>query len=124
MGLEKCLGVLHRLVVLTFVTSKNIFLNNRGHVWPPVVVLDQFDCAMLARMSDGGGVVTCLDDFTAEFVIVRDVQFALVIQQTIEIFPFEYAVGETSRAFLLQDNEGLSDFSFLLGTFANVLFKS
>ena len=79
-GLEKCLGVLCRLVALTFVTFKDIFLNERGHVWPPVVALDQFNCAVFARVSGGGGVVTCLDDFTAEFVVIWNVQFALVIQ--------------------------------------------
>ena len=80
MGLEKCLGVLRGLVALAFVTPKDVFLDERGHVWPPVVALDQFDRAVFAGVSSGGGVVTCLDDFTAEFVVVRDVQFALVIQ--------------------------------------------
>ena len=80
MGLEKCPGMLRGLVALTFVTSKDIFLDERGHVWPPVVALDQFDRAVFARVSGGGGVVTCFDDFTAEFVVVRDVQFALVVQ--------------------------------------------
>ena len=72
-GLEKCLGVLRGLVALTFVTSKDVFLNKRGHVWPPVEALDQFDCAMFTRVSGGGGVVTGLDDFTAEFVVIGDV---------------------------------------------------
>ena len=80
MGLEKCLGVLRGLVALTFVTSKDVFLDKRGHVWPPVVALDQFDRAVFAGVSGGGGVVTCLDDFTAEFVVIGNVQFSLVIQ--------------------------------------------
>ena len=122
-GLEKCLGVLRGLVELTFVTSKDIFLNERGHVWPPVVVLDQFDRAVFVRVFSGGGVVTCLDDFTAEFVIVRDVQFAFVVEQTVEIFPLEYAVSETSRAFLFQDVEGMSNFSFTFGAIADAFFE-
>ena len=32
-------------------------------------------------------------------------------------------MGETSRAFLLQDFESLSDFSFALGAFANAFFE-
>ena len=59
-----------------------------------------------------------------EFVVIWDVQFSFVVEQTVQIFPLEYAMGETSRAFLLQDDEGLSDFSFLFGTFANALFES
>ena len=80
LGLEKGLGVLCRFVALACVTAQDVFLNECGHVWPPVVALDQFDRAMFAGVARGGGVVTCLDDFTAEFVVVRDVQFALVIQ--------------------------------------------
>ena len=123
LGLEKCLGVLCRFVALARVTAKDIFLNECGHVWPPVVALHELECAVFARVSGSGGVVTCLDDFTAEFVVVWNVQFALIIQQTIEIFPFEYAVGETSRAFLLQDFESLSDFSFAFGAFAYAFFE-
>ena len=80
MGLEKSLGVLRGFVPLALVTPKDIFLDERGHVWPPVVALDQFDRAVFARVSGGGGVVTCLDDFTAEFVVIRDVQFAFVVE--------------------------------------------
>ena len=78
--LEKGLGVLCRFVALARVTAKDIFLNECSHVWPPVVALHELERAVFARVSGGGGVVTCLDDFTAEFVVVRDVQFALVIQ--------------------------------------------
>ena len=122
-GLEKCLGMLHGLVALTFVTSKDVFLDKRGHVWPPVVALDQFDRAMFARVSGGGGVVACLDDFTAEFVVIWYIQFAFVVQQTVEIFPFEYAVSETSRAFLFQDVEGMGNFSFTFGAIADAFFE-
>ena len=80
LGLEKGLGVLCRFVALARVTAKDIFLNKCSHVWPPVVALHELERAVFARVSGSGGVVTCLDDFTAEFVVVRDVQFALVIQ--------------------------------------------
>ena len=78
-GLEKGLGVLRGLVALAFVTSKDVFLDERGHMWPPVVALDQFDRAVFAGVSGGGGVMACLDDFTAEFVVIQDVQFAFVV---------------------------------------------
>ena len=80
LGLEKCLGVLCRFVALARVAAKDIFLNECGHVWPPVVALHELERAMFARVSSGVGVVTCLDDFTVEFVVVWNVQFALVIQ--------------------------------------------
>ena len=79
-GLEKSLGVLRGLVALTFVAPKDVFLDERGHVWPPVVALHELERAVFARVSGGGGVVTCLDDFTAEFVVIWNVQFALVVQ--------------------------------------------
>ena len=115
--------MLRGFVALTFVTPKDVFLDERGHVWPPVVALDQFDRAVFARVSGGGGVVTCLDDFTAEFVVIWYIQFAFVVQQTVEVFPLEYAVSETSRAFLFQDVEGLSNFSFTFGAIADAFFE-
>ena len=123
MGLEKGLGVLYRFVVLTHITAKDIFLNKCGHVWPLVVALHELEHAVFARVSSGRGVMACLDNFTAEFVVVWNVQFAFVIQQTVEIFPLEYAVSEASRAFLFQDVESLSDFSFTFGAIADALFE-
>ena len=79
LGLEKGLGVLCRFVALARVTAKDIFLNECSHVWPPVVTLHELECAVFARVSSSGGVMTCLDNFTAEFFVIRDVQFALVI---------------------------------------------
>ena len=67
--------------------------------------------------------MACLDDFTTGFVVIRYVQFAFVVEQTVEIFPFEYAVSETSRAFLFQDIEGMIDFSFTFGAFADAFFE-
>ena len=116
--------MLCRFVALARVTTKDIFLNECGHVWPPVVALDQFDRAVFAGVSGGGGVVTCLDDFTAEFVVIWYIQFAFLVQQTVKIFPLEYAIGEASRAFLFQDVKSLSDFSFTFGAFADAFLES
>ena len=80
LGLEEGLGVLCRFVALARVTAKDIFLNKCGHVWPPVVALHKLECAVFARVSSSEEVVTYLDDFIAEFVVIRNVQFALVIQ--------------------------------------------
>ena len=70
MGLEKSLEVLCRFVTLARVTAKDIFLNKCGHVWPPVIALHELECVVFAWMSGSGGVVTCLNDFTAEFIII------------------------------------------------------
>ena len=80
LGLKEGLGVLCRFVTLACITAKDIFLNECSHVWPPVVALHELECAMFARVSGGGGVMPCLDDFAAEFVVIQNVQFALVIQ--------------------------------------------
>ena len=113
-----------RFVALARVASKDVFLNESSHVGPPVVALDEFQRSVASGVSGVWRIVTRFDDFAAEFIVVGDVQLALVVEQTVQIFPLEYAVGETSRAFLLQDDEGLSDFSFSFGTFANALFES
>ena len=63
------------------------------------------------------------DTFTMEFIVIQCVQFALVIQQTVEIFSLEYAMGKMSRAFFLQDFKSLSDFSFIFSAFADAFFE-
>ena len=123
MGLENCLGVRCRLVALARVTAKNVFLHERGHLGPPIVTLNEFERAVFARVSSSGRVVTGFHDLATKFRVVGDVQFAFVIQQTVEFFPLEYAVGETSRAFLFQGDEGVSDFGFAVGAIAYALFE-
>ena len=113
-----------RFVTLARITSKDVFLNESSHMWPPVVALNEFQCSVAFGVSGGWRIVTCFDNFTVEFVVIGDVQLAFVVEQTIQIFPLEYAMDETSRAFLLQGDEGLSDFSCSFGIFANALFRS
>ena len=123
MGLKKGLGVLCRFVALARITAKDIFLNKCSHVWPLVVALHKLECAVFSGVFGSGKVVTGSDDFTAKFVVIGDVQFALVVQQSVKISPFKYTVDEILRAFLLQDFKGLSDFSFAFGAFADAFFE-
>ena len=73
MGLENCLGVGCRLVALARVTAKYVFFHERGHLGPPIVTLNEFERAVFAGVSGGGGVVTGFHNLTTEFRVIGDV---------------------------------------------------
>jgi hypothetical protein len=43
-------------------------------------------------MSSGRGVMTGLDNVTTELFIIRNIEFSLVINKSILLFPFKKAV--------------------------------
>lgn len=44
-----------------------------------------------------------LDDFGPELLVVGDVRFPFVVQESVRFFPFKKVVDHTSGAFLAQD---------------------
>ena len=91
----KCrFGMLCRLVALALIASKDVLLDEGGHLRPPIVARDEFQGSVFAGMTCGGGVVTRLYDFSAELLVVRDVELAAVIEQSVGFFPLQDAVGE------------------------------
>jgi hypothetical protein len=47
---------------------------------------------MFARMSSGRGVMIGLDNIAMELFIVRDVEFSLVIDKSVLLFPFKETI--------------------------------
>ena len=70
---------------------------------------DEFQGSVFAGMTCGGGVVTRLDDFSAEFLVVGNVQLAAVVEESIGFFPLQDAIGELARAFGFEGLERLND---------------
>jgi hypothetical protein len=64
-----------------------------------------------------------LDDSGTELLIVRDIQLSLIIEESIEFFPFDKVVNQSARIFLAKYFEGLSNFDFAIGAVSNLLFK-
>jgi hypothetical protein len=63
------------------------------------------------------------DDLGTELLVIRDIQFSLVIEESVEFFPLEKVVNQSARAFLAEYFEGLSNFNFTIGAVSNLLFK-
>jgi hypothetical protein len=78
---------------------------------------------MLAGMSSGRGVMTRLDDIATELFIIRDIEFSLVIDESVLFFPFKDAIEESARSFGFERLEGLSHRGFAIQAVLDALFK-
>jgi hypothetical protein len=63
---------------------------------------------MFARMSSGRRVMTELDNVATKLFIIRDIEFSLVIDESVLLFPFKEAVEEPTRSFSFERLECLS----------------
>jgi len=57
--------------LLVYSTAGNIVLDEYGHSWPLVVLMDQFECFQVFRVSSGKGVVVASSDVSSEVFISR-----------------------------------------------------
>ena len=120
----KCrFGMLCRLVALALVASEDVLLDEGGHLRPPIVARDEFQGSVFAGMTCGGGVVTRLDDFSAEFLVVGNVQLAAVVEESIGFFPLQDAVGELAGPFGLEGFERLDDDALSIHAVADALLE-
>ena len=55
--------------LLAYSTAGNIVLHEYGHSWPPVVLMDQFECFQVSGVSSGKGVVVMGGDALSEVFI-------------------------------------------------------
>jgi hypothetical protein len=74
-------------------------------------------------MSSGRGVMTGLDNIATELLIIRDVEFSLIIDESVLFFPFKEAVEESARSFGFERLEGLCHRGFAIQAVLDVLFK-
>jgi hypothetical protein len=65
-------------------------------------------------MSSGEGVMTGPDDVATELFIVRDVEFSLIIDESVLLFLFKEAVDESTRPFGFERLESLSHRGFAI----------
>ena len=84
---------------------------------------DEFQGSVFAGMTCGGGVVTRLDDFSAEFLVVGNVQLAAVVEESIGFFPLQDAIGELAGSFGLEGFERLDDDSLSIHAVTDALLE-
>jgi hypothetical protein len=63
---------------------------------------------VFARMSSGRRVMTRLDNVAIELFIVRNIEFSLVIDESVLLFPFKKAIKELTRSFGFEELECFS----------------
>jgi hypothetical protein len=78
---------------------------------------------MFAGMPCGRRIMASLDNLGTELLVIRDIQLSLVVQESVEFFPLEKVVNQSTRAFLTEDFESLGNFDFAIGAVSNLLFE-
>jgi hypothetical protein len=78
---------------------------------------------MFAGMPRSGRIMAGLDDLGMELLVIWDVQFSFVVQESVEFFPPEKVANQSARAFLTENFEGLSNFGFAIEAVSNLLFE-
>jgi hypothetical protein len=68
-------------------------------------------------------IVAGLDDLGTKLLVVRDIQFLFVVEESVEFFPLKKVVNQSARAFLVKNFKGLGDFNFVIGAVSNFLFE-
>jgi hypothetical protein len=78
---------------------------------------------MFARIPYCGRIMAGFDNLGTELLIVWDIQFLFVIQESVKFFPLEKVINQSARAFLAKYFESLSNFNFMIGAILNLLFE-
>jgi hypothetical protein len=84
---------------------------------------DKLEHSVFARMPYSGRIVAGFDNLGMKLLVVGDVQFSFVIQESIEFFPLEKVVNQSTRAFFAKHFEGLGDFDFAIRAVSKFLFE-
>jgi hypothetical protein len=74
-------------------------------------------------MSSGKGVMTGFDNVATELFIFRDIEFSLVIDESVLFFPFKETVKKLARSFGFERFESLSHKRLAIQTVLDALFK-
>jgi hypothetical protein len=84
---------------------------------------DKLECSVFAGMPSGRRIVVVFDDLGIELLAIKDIQFSLVVQESIEFFPLKKVVNQSVRAFFTEYFECLGGFYFMIKAFSNLLFE-
>jgi hypothetical protein len=74
-------------------------------------------------MSSGRRVMAELDNVATELFIVRDIEFSLVVNKSVLLFPFKKTIKESTRSFGFERLESLSHREFAIQTVLDALFR-
>jgi hypothetical protein len=84
---------------------------------------DKLKCSVLARMPCSRRIVASLDDLGMELLVIGNIQFLFVIEESVEFFSLEKVVNQSVRTFFAEYFKSLSDFDLTIGAVSNLLFE-
>jgi hypothetical protein len=84
---------------------------------------DKLECSVFAGMPCCGCIMAGLGNLGTELLVVRNVQFPFVIEESVEFFPLKKVVNQSARAFLAKYFKGLGNFDFAIRAVSNLLFE-
>jgi hypothetical protein len=74
-------------------------------------------------MSSGGRVMTGLNNVATELFIIRNIEFSLVINESILLFLFKEAIKKSTRSFDFERLKCLSHRRLVIQVIIDTLFK-
>jgi hypothetical protein len=74
-------------------------------------------------MFSNRGVIAGLNDIAAELFIIGNIEFPLIINESVLFFPFKEAVEKSAGSFGFEGFEGLSHRGFTIQAVLDALFK-
>jgi hypothetical protein len=74
-------------------------------------------------MSSGREIMAGLDNIATKLFIVGNIEFSLVINESVLFFPLKEAVKESMKSFGFERLEGLSHRGFAIQAVLDALFK-
>jgi hypothetical protein len=111
------------LVVLALVASKDILLYQCIHPGLSVMIQNKLKRFVFAGMPGYRRIMASLDDFGMEFLVIGNVQFFFIVQESVKLFSLKKVVNQSARAFFAEYFEGLGDFNFAIRAISNLLFE-
>jgi hypothetical protein len=78
---------------------------------------------VFARISSGRGIMAGFDNVATELFIVRDIEFSLVINESILFLPLKEAIKELARSFGFERLESFSHRGLTIQAVLDVLFE-
>jgi hypothetical protein len=81
------------LVVLALVASKDVLFYQCIHFGLPVMMRDKLEHSVFAGMLCRRRIVAGLNDLGIELLVIGDVQFPFIVQESVEFFPLEKVIN-------------------------------
>jgi hypothetical protein len=78
---------------------------------------------VFAGMPCCGCIMAGFNNLSTKLLVIGNVQFPFVVEESVEFLPLKKVVNQSARAFLVEYFKDLGNFDFAIGTISNLLFE-